>query len=36
LNDAFAELGKPDQVRRVLAGFQKFLYQEVPGGRIGT
>ena len=27
LNDAFAELGKPDQVRRVFVGFQKHLYQ---------
>ncbi len=26
LNDAFAELGKPDQVRRVFVGFQRHLY----------
>ncbi len=26
LNDAFAELGKPDQVRRVFVGFQRNLY----------
>ena len=26
LNDAFAELGKPDQVRQVFVGFQKHLY----------
>ena len=24
--DAFAELGKPDQVRRVFVGFQRHLY----------
>jgi type I restriction enzyme R subunit len=27
LNDAFVELGKPEQVRRVFVGFQKFLYE---------
>ena len=26
LSDAFAELGKPDQVRRVFIGFQRHLY----------
>ena len=26
LADAFAELGKPDQVRRVFVGFQRHLY----------
>lgn len=26
LPDAFAELGKPDQIRRVFVGFQKYLY----------
>jgi type I restriction enzyme, R subunit len=26
LNDAFAELGKPDQVRQVFVGFQQHLY----------
>jgi type I restriction enzyme R subunit len=26
LSDAFAELGKPDQVRRVFVGFQRHLY----------
>ena len=26
LGDAFAELGKPDQVRRVFMGFQQHLY----------
>lgn len=24
--DAFAELGRPDQVRRVFVGFQRHLY----------
>ena len=27
LNDAFDELGKPDQVRRVFVGFQRHLYR---------
>jgi type I restriction enzyme R subunit len=27
LNDAFAELGKPDQVRQVFVGFQRHLYE---------
>ncbi len=27
LNDAFAELGKPEDVRRVFVGFQRHLYQ---------
>ncbi|MGE3972470.1 MAG: EcoAI/FtnUII family type I restriction enzme subunit R [Porticoccaceae bacterium] len=27
LNDAFAELGEPDQVRRVFVGFQRHLYR---------
>lgn len=26
LNDAFAELGLPEQVRRVFVGFQRHLY----------
>ena len=26
LNDAFSELGKPDQVRKVFVGFQRHLY----------
>ena len=30
LNDAFAELGKPDQVRRVFLGFQRHLYAGPP------
>jgi type I restriction enzyme, R subunit len=30
LNDAFAELGKPDQVRRVFLGFQRHLYAGRP------
>jgi len=25
--DAFAELGKPEQVRRVFVGFQRHLYE---------
>jgi type I restriction enzyme, R subunit len=31
LNDAFAELGKPEQVREVFIGFQRHLYEQ-PGG----
>jgi type I restriction enzyme R subunit len=27
--DAVADLGKPDEIGRVFAGFQKYLYQEV-------
>jgi type I restriction enzyme R subunit len=27
LNDAFAELGKPDQVRQMFVGFQRHLYE---------
>lgn len=27
LNDAFAELGKPEQIRRVFVGFQRHLYE---------
>lgn len=27
LSDAFAELGKPDQVRQVFVGFQRHLYK---------
>jgi len=27
MSDAFAELGKPDQVRRVFVGFQRHLYE---------
>ena len=30
--DAFADLGSPDQVRRVFLGFQKFLYQGASDG----
>ena len=26
LNDAFAELGKPEQVRQMFVGFQRHLY----------
>ena len=28
LSDAFAELGKPERVRRLFVGFQKYLYNE--------
>jgi type I restriction enzyme R subunit len=28
LNDAFTELGKPEDVRRMFVGFQKHLYAE--------
>lgn len=31
LPDAFAELGKPEQVRNVFVGFQRFLYEREPG-----
>jgi len=31
LNDAFAELGKPDQVRKLFVGFQRHLYPSRPG-----
>jgi len=27
ISDAFAELGQPDQVRRVFVGFQRHLYE---------
>jgi type I restriction enzyme R subunit len=27
LNDAFAELGQPDQVRQIFVGFQRYLYE---------
>lgn len=30
LNDAFADLGKPDQVRGLFVGFQRHLYQASP------
>lgn len=33
LSDAFAELGKPDQVRNVFVGFQRFLYEPDAGTR---
>ena len=33
LGDAFAELGKPEQVRRVFVGFQRFLYQQASAGQ---
>ena len=26
--DAIADLGQPEQIREVFAGFQKYLYQE--------
>ena len=32
LNDAFAELGKPDQVRQVFVGFQRHLYSVAAAG----
>ena len=32
LNDAFAELGRPDQVRAVFVGFQRHLYAGGLGG----
>lgn len=28
INDAIADLGKPDEIGKVFAGFQKYLYQE--------
>ncbi|MGK2873813.1 MAG: EcoAI/FtnUII family type I restriction enzme subunit R [Alphaproteobacteria bacterium] len=31
LNDAFAELGRPDQVRQVFVGFQQHLYRQHNG-----
>lgn len=31
LNDAFAELGRPDQVRQVFVGFQRHLYRQHNG-----
>jgi type I restriction enzyme R subunit len=31
LSDAFAELGKPDQVRQVFVGFQRHLYERHGG-----
>ena len=31
LNDAFDELGKPEQVRRVFVGFQRHLYAQTGG-----
>ena len=31
LNDAFAELGKPEQVRTLFVGFQRHLYEPQPG-----
>ena len=27
--DAVADLGKPDEIGKVFAGFQKYLYQDV-------
>ena len=27
--DAVADLGKPEEIRRIFAGFQKYLYQDV-------
>ena len=35
LSDAFAELGKPDQVRRVFVGFQRHLYADSPASGTG-
>ena len=32
LNDAFAELGRPEQVRRMFVGFQRPLYVRKSGG----
>ncbi len=29
--DAFAELGRPDQVRALFVGFQRHLYERRPG-----
>jgi type I restriction enzyme R subunit len=29
ITDAVADLGKPEEIGKVFAGFQKFLYQEV-------
>ena len=31
LSDAWKELGKPDEVGRIFAGFQMYLYQQNPG-----
>jgi type I restriction enzyme R subunit len=31
LADAVADLGKPEAIGDIFAGFQKFLYQEIPG-----
>ena len=31
LSDAWKELGKPDEVGRIFARFQKYLYQQNPG-----
>ncbi len=28
LSDALADLGRPEEIGRVFAGFQKYLYQE--------
>ena len=35
LNDAFAELGRPDQVRGLFFGFQRHLYEK-SGGQAGS
>jgi type I restriction enzyme R subunit len=32
LNDAFAELGRPEEVRRLFVGFQHFLYERAASG----
>ncbi len=29
INDAIADLGKPDEIGQMFSGFQKFLYQPV-------
>jgi type I restriction enzyme R subunit len=36
LSDAFVELGKPNQVRRVFVGFQRYLYAMGPAGGPST
>jgi type I restriction enzyme R subunit len=34
--DAVEDLGRPDDIGRVFAGFQKFLYQSIAGGIAGS
>lgn len=31
LLEELAELGRPDEIKRVFAGFQRYLYQREPG-----